>query len=214
MGVPTPDDDEIVHDAFASWLTSDSTVDVLSLINIKGDSNLQENMSTFYTQFKDIFSNELAAEPAEIEFFILVVKTEKWRVPSNRLPPRPQSALKQAESVKTLDMLKKGGAIEPSQASHYSQVLLVPKPDGSSRMYINYIALNACTPDVNFPIPNIRQLIVGMGTKKLTIFEVMDLTQRYHQAPLTFATRAFTAFTTFCDVYQFTRLPFGLKQAP
>ena len=33
----------IVHekgDTFAPWLTSDSTVDVLSLINIKGDSNL------------------------------------------------------------------------------------------------------------------------------------------------------------------------------
>ena len=47
--VPTPDDDEIVHekgDTFAPWLTSDSTVDVLSLINIKGDSNLQENIRT------------------------------------------------------------------------------------------------------------------------------------------------------------------------
>ena len=77
-------------------------------------------------------------------------------------------------------MLKKGGIIEPSQASHYSQVLLVPKPDGSSRMCINYIALNACTPDVSFPIPNIRQLFVRMGTKKPTIFGVMDLTQGYH----------------------------------
>ena len=53
-----------------------------------------------------------------------------------------------------------------------------------------------------------------MGTKKPTIFGVMDLTQGYHQAPLTFATRAFTAFITFCGVYLFTRLPFGLKQAP
>ena len=119
------------------------------------------------------------------------METEKWKVPSNRLPPRPQSALKQAELVKTLDI------IEPSQASHYSQVLLVPKPDGSSRMCINYIALNACTPDVSFPIPNIRQLLVRMGTKKPTIFGVMDLTQGYHQAPLTFVTRAITAFITF-----------------
>ena len=52
LGVPTPDDDEIVHekgDTFAPWLTSDSTVDVLSLINIKGDSNLQENVRTLCT---------------------------------------------------------------------------------------------------------------------------------------------------------------------
>ena len=60
----------------------------------------------------------------------------------------------------------------------------------------------------------IRQLFVRMGTKKPTIFGVMDLTQGYRQAPLTFASRASTAFITFCGVYQFTRLPFGLKQAP
>ena len=38
LGAPTPTDDEIVHekgDTFAPWLTSGSTVDVLSLINIK-----------------------------------------------------------------------------------------------------------------------------------------------------------------------------------
>ena len=58
---------QIVHekgDTFAPWLTSDSTVDVLSLINIKGDSNLQEKIRTLCTEFKDIFSNELPAEPA------------------------------------------------------------------------------------------------------------------------------------------------------
>ena len=42
----------------------------------------------------------------------------------------------------------------------------------------------------------------------------MDLTQGYHQAPLTFATRAYTAFITFSGLYQYTRLPFGPKRAP
>ena len=57
LGVPTPDDDEIVHekgDTFAPWFYC-STVDVLSLINIKGDNNLQENIRTLCTEFKDIF---------------------------------------------------------------------------------------------------------------------------------------------------------------
>ena len=111
---------------------SDSTLDVLLLTNIKGDDNLQENTCTLRTECKDIFSNELPAEPAKIEAFNLLVDREKWRVPSNRHPPRPQSALKQAELVKTLNMLKKGGMIEPSQDSHYSQVLFVPKSDGFS----------------------------------------------------------------------------------
>ena len=107
-----------------------------------------------------------------------MVETEKWRVPSNRLPPRPQSALKQADLVKTLDMLKKGGIIEPSQASHYSQELLVLKPDGSYRTCINYFALNACTPDLSFPIPNIRQLFVI--TPYLGLCILLKVTIKHH----------------------------------
>ena len=42
----------------------------------------------------------------------------------------------------------------------------------------------------------------------------MDLTQGYHQAPLSDTTRAYTAFITFSGVYEFTRLPFGPKCAP
>ena len=42
----------------------------------------------------------------------------------------------------------------------------------------------------------------------------MDLTQGYHQAPLSNTTKAYTAFITFSGVYEFTRLPFGPKGAP
>jgi hypothetical protein len=49
---------------------------------------------------------------------------------------------------------------------------------------------------------------------KAKIFAVLDLTQGYHQAPLTLAARVYTAFILFCGVYQFTRLTFGPKRAP
>jgi Reverse transcriptase (RNA-dependent DNA polymerase) len=42
----------------------------------------------------------------------------------------------------------------------------------------------------------------------------MDFKQGFHQAPLTLTTRVYTAFIVFCGIYQFTRLPFGLKGAP
>ena len=57
LGVPTPDDDEIVHekgDTFAPWLTSDSTV----------DEDLQSRLRTLCTKFYDIFSNDLPKDPA------------------------------------------------------------------------------------------------------------------------------------------------------
>jgi hypothetical protein len=42
----------------------------------------------------------------------------------------------------------------------------------------------------------------------------MDLTSGYHQAPLSLAARVFTAFITFCGIFQYLRLPFGPKRAP
>ena len=84
---------------------------------------------------------------------------------------------------------------------------MVPKTDGTFCMCVDYRALNDCTADASWPIPNVAEMLRRIGS-------TMDLTQGYHQAPLTFATRAYTAFITFSGVYQFTRLPFGPKRAP
>ena len=42
----------------------------------------------------------------------------------------------------------------------------------------------------------------------------VDFAQAYHQAALTLATKKYTSFILYSGVYQFTRLPSGLKQAP
>ena len=42
----------------------------------------------------------------------------------------------------------------------------------------------------------------------------MNFAQAHHQAALTLATKKYTSFKLYSGVYQFTRLPFGLKQAP
>ena len=143
-----PDDDEVDYgktDTFKSWLPSHSDVDVLSLIHISGDEDLQRRLRSLCREFKDIFSNELPASPAKMRNFHLEVDDEKWRVPQNRTPPRTKSTLKQAALFSTLETLLKRGLIVKSQASHYSQVLLVPKPDSTFRMCVDYSVLNDCT---------------------------------------------------------------------
>ena len=79
-------------------------------------------------------------------------------------------------------------------------------------MCVDYRALNDCTTDVSWPIPNIEP-IRRIGSLKPKIFGIMDLTQGYHQAPLSNTTKAYKAFITFSGVYEFTRLPFGPKRA-
>ena len=121
----------------------------------------------------------LPTASAEIKRFHLEVDDDKWRVPRNWAPPRSHSPLKQAALFSTLETLLKQGIIVKSQASHYSQVLLVPKPDSTCRMCVDYRALNDCTPDASWPIPNIAEMLRRIGSRKPKIFGSMDLTQGY-----------------------------------
>ena len=159
-------------------------------------------------RFSDIFSNDLPKDPADISPFNLIVDDTKWKVGKNRAPPRSQSSVKQNAIFKTIQTLISQGIVEKSQSPPYSQILMVPKPDGTFRFR------NDCTADASWPIPNIAEMLMRIGSQQPKIFGIMDLTQGYHQAPLTLATRAYTSFITFSGVYQFTRLPFGPKRAP
>ncbi len=193
---------------------SPDTHPLLQEILIEGDFDLQSKLVALITKFHHIFSNTLSSEPARIPPFDLIVDTNKWNNPKNRGPPRVQSPAKQAEILKQIDQLLSDGIIERSPASYYSQVLLTPKPPNGWRCVIDYRKLNDCTESASWPILNIKQMFVRLGTHKSSIFGVMDLTSGYHQAPLSLSARIFTAFIAFCGVFHYLRLPFGPKRAP
>jgi transposase InsO family protein len=219
-------DDEIDYektDAFRPFLVPERIVGrnnffpddpLLGAIQIEGNSELTTSLVTLIAKYAHLFQTELTAEPAEIPSFDLNVDLEKWRNPKNRAPPRVQTSANQAETVRQIDLLLAQNIIERSDASYYSQVLLTPKPDGSKRFVIDYRKLNDCTESASWPLLNIKQMFVRLGTHRSSIFGVVDLTSGYHQAPVSLSARVFTAFITFCGVYQYLRLPFGPKRAP
>ena len=59
----------------------------------------------------------------------IVVDRGKWEVSRNRLPPRHNSD-KQTAIREQVDALLRLGVIEVSHAPAWSQVHLIPKPDG------------------------------------------------------------------------------------
>ena len=144
----------------------------------------------------------------------ITVKDDEWKVARNRAPPRVRNPKKQAALFTTIETLLRQGIIRKFISPHYSQVLLVPKPDNTFRICVDYRALNDCTLDTSWPIPNIAEILSSIGSRKPKVPGIMDLTQGYHQAPLSNTTKAYTAFITFSGVYEFTRLPFGPKRAP
>jgi hypothetical protein len=62
-------------------------------------------------------------------------------------------------------------------------------------------------------LPNIKQMIERVGRRKPKYFGNMDLTAGYHQFGLAKDARVFTAFICFLGIFQWCRVPMGLKGA-
>ena len=203
--------------AFEPFLTPSLSpdLDLLSLINLSGSPAFRKRIMDLCVEFRMLFSNSLSPTPARIKPFVLVVDEAKWQVPANREAPRRLSPEKQEEVRKQVRELLQAGVIEKSDASFYSQILLVPKPGTNVwRMCVDYRNMNNCTKPASWPIPNIEQMLRRIGTRRGKYFGTMDLVHGYHQAPVAKGSRIYTAFILFCGLYQFTRLPFGPKRAP
>ena len=104
--------------------------------------------------------------------------------------------------------------IQYSNANRYSQVHLVEKQQSKTwRMCIDYVLLNSVCESEGWNLPNIKEMLDRLGRARPQYFAVMDLTSGYHQAPLHDDSRKFTAFMTFMGIFEWTRVPMGLKGA-
>ncbi|KAL1447768.1 hypothetical protein WDU94_013913 [Cyamophila willieti] len=106
--------------------------------------------------------------------------------------------------------------IERSTSPYNSPVLLTEYPPESKkepRLCIDFRRLNEITVDEPCLKTNIHTLIHEM--QDASIFSTLDLKKGYYQVEMNTASRPYTAFTTpDGGVYQFKKMPFGLKTAP
>jgi hypothetical protein len=201
-------EDVTVHD------TSQNNSELPGNENIFGSESLQARIRALCLTYKDIFSSKVRDTPALMEPMTLAVDGTKWSIPAARRAPRPQSTEKMAALKEMVDNLLRLKVIRASSAAHASQVLLVKK-NGSTklRFCIDYRELNEVSQSEGWPIPNIRQLLDRIGAKKAKFFAVMDLTSGYHQAPMSESSKLYTAFTTAFGIFEWNRVPMGLKAA-
>ena len=141
----------------------------LQSITIEGPPELQSKLHTLINEFKDIFSTEIFTQPAHIPPMDIPIESDKWEHIRNRQSPRSQTPLKQEETRKQIDLLLRLKCIQPSQATAWSQILLVPKPDNTWRFCIDYRNLNDCTKPLTWPIPRNKEIFNRIGTKKPSI---------------------------------------------
>lgn len=128
-----------------------------------------------------------------------------------RLPP----VLKQ-EITKETEKLLKHNIIEPSFSPYSTPLWVVPKRSGETgekkyRMVLDFRALNKKTVPDRYPLASILDILDQLGGAKF--FSVFDLSSSFHQIKMSEKDKHKTAFTTPNGLYNFLRMPFGLRNA-
>jgi hypothetical protein len=117
------------------------------------------------------------------------------------------------ELRKPLDDLLEKGLVRPSKGSPYAApVLFVKKKDGSTRICVDYRALNSATVRDRYPLPLPETLFATLCGAK--VFSKMDLLQGYHQIRIQEHDIEKIAFISRYGQYEFRVKAFGLSNAP
>ena len=98
------------------------------------------------------------------------------------------------------------GIIRRFNSPWASPLHIVPKPSGGWRPCGDFRRLNNATVDDRYPLPHIQDFNGSLAGMR--IFSKVDLVRGYHQIPV-----ASTAVITPFELWEFLRMPFGLKNA-
>lgn len=186
--------------------------------DVNFEKQVQESISPHLNQNDRIKLTQLLHEFADI----FDDKLSKCNVTSHRINTGDNNPVKhrprrlpyayREESERQIKEMLEQGIIKPSTSPWSSPIVLVKKKNGELRFCVDYRKLNQITVNDAHPLPRIADLLDSV--KDATYFTTLDLRSGYWQIPVAPEDRLKTAFVTQNGLYEFTRMPFGLKTAP
>ena len=159
------------------------------------------------SDFLEITDSSLATStsPHGVECFI------DTSGPPIKTSPRRLMPEKLRLAKQYFDLMCAASICRRSNSPWSSGLHMVAKKDGTSRPCGDYRRLNERTAGDAYPIPHIHDLAAGLSG--CTVFSKIDLVKGYHQVPVRGEDIPKTAIATPFGLFEFVRMPFGLKNA-
>jgi hypothetical protein len=186
-----------------------TTTKLAEPVSDEAGEQLAEKIRELIGRYAEVFDETLPPGGASVG--AMPIDLKPGQAP-RAIPPRRVSPAIREVIREEVDTLTKLGIINPSLSPYSSPIVVVRKKDGSYRMCVDYRHLNTCTEDMRFPLQNAKALLERMAGKR--VFGTLDLRSGFHQVPLHPDAVPLTAFATPDGLYEYTRVPFGLKNAP
>lgn len=126
--------------------------------------------------------------------------------------PRRLTSDRFIRAKKEFDLMVKMGICRVSKSQTSSPLTMQPKPNSTDlRPCGDYRRLNYLTIPDRYPLPLIQDFNAKIHNCK--IFSKIDIIRAYHHIPVAEEDIFKTAITTPFGLYEFTRMPFGLRNA-
>ncbi|MBW0558140.1 hypothetical protein O181_097855 [Austropuccinia psidii MF-1] len=132
------------------------------------------------------------------------------RRPAYPASPRAREALeKHIQELIQVGVLRKVGHNEEVEMT---TPVIIAWHNDKSRMVGDFRALNTYTVPDRYPIPRIQETLTQLSKAKY--ITSMDALKGFHQNVLTPKAKKLLRIITHCGIYEYLRMPFGIKNAP
>ena len=180
-----------------------------SLIDDMNKNVEAQSVVSILTKYADVFSKN-KDDIGHFKMFQHDIETYRKR-PVYARPYKIPHAIEEEVECKIAQLVRNGILKECCSPWNFP-LIPVRKKSGDIRLCVDFRRLNEITVKKVFPLPDHQQIIDCLEGAKY--FSALDLSQGYYQISVDEADQLKCAFTSKSGQYCFTRMAFGLTNAP
>jgi Reverse transcriptase (RNA-dependent DNA polymerase) len=174
-----------------------------------GEINIDGSIDFIRKKYVSFFDNDLSSP---IKAFKVNIQLKEGAIPIFHKAYSLPFSLREKVSNEIEKLCEQNILIPVSKSEWASPIVVVRKDDSKIRMCVDFsITLNKCLKTEHYPLPVIDEILSNLVGSKF--FCILDMKGAYTQLEVAESSQELLTINTIKGLFQFTRLPFGIKPA-